>query len=409
MLHNMHCHTCYSYNGYGYAPAYIAYLAKKSGWLAAGIIDFDVLDAVNEFRESAEELDLNYSCGIETRVFVKELADVAINSPGEPGIAYHLGLGFDTEEIPPCVSDFSKDMRAQASGRISRIIDLVNTVLDPVRLDFEADVAVLTPSGNATERHLCRAYREKAEQLFSKANALVDFWSGKLGIPVEDAEKVLADPVKLEAKIRSKTMKKGGAGYIAPAPDTFPPLEAFNQFIQACGAIPTIAWLNGLSKGEADVDRLLDLHMEKGAAMLNIIPDRNCFPEDPRRTARHVAELDRVIAACIERDLPIVIGTEMNAPGLKHVDDLGNEALRKHTDTFVTGARILSGHTLFAKLNRGYLSEWARRELPDRGKRNVFYARLGECLTPARFESVREWPAEAGKVKNILDGIEPIA
>ena len=34
-LHNMHCHTCYSYNGYNYTPAYIAYLAKKSGWLAA--------------------------------------------------------------------------------------------------------------------------------------------------------------------------------------------------------------------------------------------------------------------------------------------------------------------------------------------------------------------------------------
>ena len=110
MLHNMHCHTCYSYNGYGYAPSYIAYLAKKSGWLAAGIIDFDVLDAVEEFRESAEELDVNYSCGIETRVFIKELADVAINSPGEPGIAYHLGLGFDTAEIPPCARDFSHSM-----------------------------------------------------------------------------------------------------------------------------------------------------------------------------------------------------------------------------------------------------------------------------------------------------------
>lgn len=114
-LHNMHCHTCYSYNGYNYTPAYIAYLAKKSGWLAAGIIDFDVLDAVEEFRESAEELDINYSCGIETRVFFKELADVSINSPGEPGIAYHLGLGFDTGEIPPCAREFAHTMRAQAA------------------------------------------------------------------------------------------------------------------------------------------------------------------------------------------------------------------------------------------------------------------------------------------------------
>ena len=54
----MHCHTCYSYNGYGFTPAEIAYLARKSGWLAAGIIDFDVLDAVDEFRSCAEQLDI---------------------------------------------------------------------------------------------------------------------------------------------------------------------------------------------------------------------------------------------------------------------------------------------------------------------------------------------------------------
>lgn len=409
MLHNMHCHTCYSYNGYGYAPAYIAYLAKKSGWLAAGIIDFDVLDAVEEFRESAEELDVNYSCGIETRVFIKELADVAINSPGEPGIAYHLGLGFDTAEIPPCARDFSHSMRAQANGRIRQIIDRVNEVLDPVRLEFTADVASLTPAGNATERHLCRAYREKAEQLFPHHESLAGYWSAKLGIAPEDAAKIIADPVKLEAKIRSKTMKKGGAGYIAPTPQSFPSLESFNDFILCCGAIPTVAWLNGISKGEADVDRLLDLHMEKGAAMLNIIPDRNCYPEDPRRTARYMAELDRVVAACVERELPVVIGTEMNAPGLKHVDDLGCDCLRKHADTFVTGARILSGHSLFAKLNRGYLSDWAKRELPERRDRNAFYARLGESLSPARFETVRDWPAGAEKVLAMLDGIPPIA
>ncbi len=409
MLHNMHCHTCYSYNGYGYAPSFIAYLAKKSGWLAAGIIDFDVLDAVGEFRESAEELDINYSCGIETRVFIRELADAVINSPGEPGVAYHLGLGFDTDEIPPYVRDFSLDMRSQASGRIRQIIDRVNDVLDPVRLDFDADVATLTPAGNATERHLCRAYREKAEQLFPKHDALAKFWGEKLEMKAADAEKIVTDPVKLEAKIRSKTMKKGGAGYIAPTEKTFPPLEEFNQFILACGAIPTIAWLNGLSAGEADVDQLLDLHIRKGAAMLNIIPDRNCFPDDPRRTARHVAELDRVIAACMERDLPVVIGTEMNAPGLKHVDDLGCDGLRKHADTFVAGARILTGHTLFAKLNRGYLSEWAEQELPDRAERNRFYARLGECLSPSRFETIYDWPVDVEKVKNILDGIDPNA
>lgn len=242
----------------------------------------------------------------------------------------------------------------------------MNDKLDPVRLDFEKDVTALTPAGNATERHLCQAYREKAEALFTRREALAEFWSAKLGIPAAEAVKLIDNPVKLEAKIRSATMKKGGVGYIAPTPQSFPPLEAFNSFILECGAIPTIAWLNGLSGGEADVDRLLDLHIDKGAAMLNIIPDRNCYPDNPARTARHLAELDRVVAACVERDLPVVIGTEMNAPGLKLVDDINCEGLRKHAETFIAGARILAGHTLFSKLSRGYLSDWAKRELPGR-------------------------------------------
>ena len=397
LLHNLHCHTCYSYNGYGFTPAQIAYLARKSGWLAAGIIDFDVLDAVDEFRSCAEQLDMNYSCGIETRVFVRELADAAINSPGEPGIAYHLGLGFPTGTIPPCAKEFANKLRATAGARVRKMVELVNAALDPVRLDFDHDVLPLTPAGNATERHLCRAYREKAEKQFSDREARAEFWAGKLKISTDDGAKLLDDPVKLEAKIRSVTMKQGGAGYIAPTPTSFPALEEFNQFIISCGAIPTIAWLHGLSAGEADVDRLLDLHMEKGAAMLNLIPDRNLG------SARCIAELDRVIAACNERDLPVIIGTEMNAPGQKLVDDINAEPLRKHVATFVHGARILAGHTLFSKLGRGYLSDWAQQELPGRLKRNAFYAQLGERFTPARFENVSDWPEEAGKIRMIID------
>ena len=29
---NMHCHSFFSYNGYGYSPTHIAALAAKSGW-----------------------------------------------------------------------------------------------------------------------------------------------------------------------------------------------------------------------------------------------------------------------------------------------------------------------------------------------------------------------------------------
>ena len=46
---NLHAHTFFSYNAYGYSPSKFAWLARKAGLAVAGIVDFDVLDGVDEF------------------------------------------------------------------------------------------------------------------------------------------------------------------------------------------------------------------------------------------------------------------------------------------------------------------------------------------------------------------------
>lgn len=390
--HNMHCHTCYSYNGYGYSPSYIAYLARKNGWFAAGIVDFDVLDALDEFLFAAEKLNVRASGGVESRAFIQELSGEEINSPGEPGIAYHLGLGFSVSDVPPSQQLFLLEMRRQAHRRTRGIAALVNEYLAPAGLDFTADAVRLTPNANVTERHLCQAYREKAEKLFPAPEARAAFWAAKLGTTPEKAASLINSPVELEAAIRSKTMKKGGVGYVAPRPESFPPIDRMNSFIAASGAIPTIAWLNGLSAGESDPDRLLDLHIAKGAAMLNIVPDRNWNVSDPEKQKKLIHELDRIIEACRERDLPIVVGTEMNAPGLKLVDDFSQPALARHLELFVDGAALLSAHTLLGHLGRGYLSEWAKNNFSDTAAKNRFFSRFGRLVAPEKFHAIHAWP-----------------
>ncbi|MBN1816576.1 MAG: hypothetical protein JW828_04400, partial [Sedimentisphaerales bacterium] len=72
---NMHCHTFYSYNSYGYSPSKYAWLAKRNGLALAGIVDFDVLDGLDEFVDAGRLLDLPACGGLETRVFVPEFAD----------------------------------------------------------------------------------------------------------------------------------------------------------------------------------------------------------------------------------------------------------------------------------------------------------------------------------------------
>ena len=69
----------------------------------------------------------------------------------------------------------------------------------------------LTPKGNATERHICEAYERKAVKTFPDKAALAAFWKEKLG----DCP---ADSVKLQALIRSKTMKRGGIKLILVEP-----------------------------------------------------------------------------------------------------------------------------------------------------------------------------------------------
>ena len=49
---NLHAHTFFSYNAYGYSPSKFAWLARKAGLAVAGVVDFDVLDALEEFMEA---------------------------------------------------------------------------------------------------------------------------------------------------------------------------------------------------------------------------------------------------------------------------------------------------------------------------------------------------------------------
>ena len=332
-LFNLHCHSFYSYNGYGYSPSYLVALAKEQNWRAVGLVDFDVLDGVDEFLAAAKQMGVRATAGMETRVFIPELAAVEINSPGEPGIAYHLGCGFSSSEVPEKAKAFANSLRAKANARTRNVVEAVNGFLSEIALDFDAVAKEFTPNGNVTERHVCQAYRMKAEKLLGAGAG--NYWQDKLG-------SFEADPVKLEALIRSKTMKKGGVGYMNPDPASFPTLEEMNKFILDCGAVPTVAWLNGLSGGEADPGKLLDLHMKYGARAITLIPDRNWNYADPAKRAKMAGELDRFIAAALERELPILAGTEMNAPGQKLVDDFSVPELAKHLNTFIAGADALA-------------------------------------------------------------------
>ncbi len=379
--HNMHFHTFFSYNAYGYSPSKVAWLAKKEGLGLAAVCDFDVLDAVEEFYEAAEILNLKASAGIETRVFVPEFADKEISSPGEPGIAYHMGIGMPKADPGNEGQAFLTKLKQTAQQRNQSLMDRVNPFLVPASIDYEKDLVALTPAGSPTERHMCLAYARKAASLFPEEAELRSFWIEKLG---PDAESVdLPEGSGIEGLIRKKTMKKGGVGYVVPDSGSFPTMEEMNRFVIQAGGIPCHTWLNGMSDGEQEIEKLLEIGMSTGVAAINIIPDRNFTPGKGLDDAK-CKNLYHVVDLAKKLDLPIHVGTEMNSPGLKFVDNFASGELKPLLDDFYKGSLMTYAHAMLQRhAGMGYLSDWANGHFKSRAEKNTYFAQLGEKISAA--------------------------
>ena len=363
---NLHSHTFFSYNAYGYSPTKFAWLARQRGLGAAGIVDFDVLDGLEEFWEAGQLCGLKRCVSMESRVFVPEFATRVINSPGEPGIAYHMGVGFTRPVQHPLLAQ----MRATATQRNRELVARVNTFTAPVTLDYDRDVVPLTPAGNATERHICAAYAKQGDAAF---------WKAKLG-------ECPAEAGKLQALIRAKTMKKGGVGYVQAGAGSFPLMAEMNQFVLAAGAIPALTWLDGTSDGEKCIAELFQVASATGAAAINIIPDRNYTPGIKDQKLQNLYD---VVALAEQHHFPVIVGTEMNAPGNKFVDAFDTAELQPLVPVFLKGAQIVYAHSVLQRRQgRGYLSDWARQRFASVAKKNDYFEKLGRDLTPDREDKI---------------------
>jgi hypothetical protein len=398
-LFNMHCHSFFSYNADGWSPSRVAYECRSRGLCASALCDFDVLDGLEEFLEAGRLLALRSSVHLETRAYVREQATVDISSPGEPGVAYIMGCGFTGMPAPKTPqADTLALLRQGAQDRNLALIARVNATLAAIAIDYARDVLPLTPKGVATERHIMRAYCTQARKVFADAAARAAFWAPLLKCDVSAYPAIEANVPKMEDLVRNALAKRGGIGYIQPTDKTFPLADDFTRWVRACGAIPTIAWLDGTSGGEADCSGLLDLMTGKGCAALNIIPDRNWNLKDPQDAARKQANLDEVVKGCVKRDLPINIGTEMNKGGLPFVDDITGAVLSKYAVEFTQGMRIMVGQTLLGRYAHApYLGERAQAEFKSTKSRNAFFAAVGAL--PALTAKCADTLSEAGPDK----------
>lgn len=395
-LANMHCHTFFSFNAWGLSPSALAWHARQRGLKLLGIVDFDVLDGVDELLSACDAVGVRGSAGIETRLYVPEYAVREVNSPGEPGIVYHMGIGFTSSQVPADVAPILAAMRERATARNREMVRRINAHLAPVTVEYDRDVVPLTPAGNATERHIVGAYLRAA----AHQPDLAGFWADRLGVPRAEVEAALADAPRLQSLVRARLMKRGGVGYVPPSPEAFPTAGELHRLVTACGALPCLAWLDGTSEGEANAEELIAFWVERGVVAMNIIPDRNWNIADPAQRRLKVARLHEVVRVAQAHALPLNVGTEMNAPGQKWVDDFDAPELAPVRQAFLDGAHFVYGHTALRRAcGLGFGSPWAAAHLPGRAERVAFYTQVGRLLPPGR--------AGLAKLGRVAPSIEP--
>jgi hypothetical protein len=262
------------------------------------------------------------------------------------------------------------------------MIERINAYLEPVDVDYEEDALPLTPAGTVTERHMVIAYVQAAKRLVSDP---VAFWGQKLDVEPGEAAALMDDEPAFRNAIRAKLMKRGGVGYVQPGPDTFPTIDEFHRLIEGCDALPCAAWLDGTSEGEQAIAELLDSLIGKGVVALNIVPDRNWSIADPESKRVKLRNLYQVVELAQDMALPLNVGTEMNNPGTKVIDDFDAPELAPVRGAFLDGAYFIYGHTALQRaLGLGYQSDWAAAHLPSRRERNAFYSQIGRRVPPGK-------------------------
>ncbi|UCC21434.1 MAG: hypothetical protein JSW23_06345, partial [Planctomycetota bacterium] len=213
-------------------------------------------------------------------------------------------------------------------------------------------------------------------EVFGDDDALSKFWVQKLGREAKSVE--AAEAIDLLNMIRAKTMKQGGVGYVAPDKGSFPVMADFNRFVLAAGGIPTMTWLDGLSEGEQALEELVEVAVSAGAAAINFIPHRNYTPGIKDQKLENLYD---VVELAEKLGLPAVVGTEMNSPGQKFVDDFNSEELSPVSGVFLKGAYIVYAHSVLQqKAALGYTGEWAENNFDTVAEKNEFFEKLGRSL-----------------------------
>ncbi|MCD7895702.1 MAG: hypothetical protein LUG50_03385 [Planctomycetaceae bacterium] len=406
---NVLARTFFSFSQEGYSPTRLVWEAVVRGLSVIGSADRDNLGALGEMHTAGDCLRIRTTVSMTTTVYDKAHPDAIYNLPGRPGHVRVMAAGIPRVPKLDChAGQAITTIPEHARRRNLRMVEKLNTLLAPVKVDFDADVVPLTAGGNATPAHIARAYGAKAITVFPELADLSVFWADVLGKGPPETEQLLGDLESFHAALEEQLQNLAPD---TPGPGDYPVIDDFFAAVREAGAVPCLVWRGDREGLEAEPEILLDQALAWGVRALAVYPDTYWNVQDQDCKATRLSHLRVLMEGAADRNLKVLAGSAMDGPKQKFVDAFDAPELAAYFREFADSAFWLYGHaTLERALGLGRESEWAEHAFGrDAAAANAVYTEVGEKAAPGK--TTRARIAGVGTDANpgeILDALKPL-
>ncbi len=355
---NAHLHTPYSFSAFTGIPQALD-MAVVEGVRVMGINDFYTTDGYAEWSEECAKRGIFPLFNIEYISLNKadQLAGLKVNDPGNPGRTYlsGKGLAFPVKMDEPYASALA-DVRAESNKHVAGMCARVNELLQKIEagflLDFETIKSKMT-KGMVRERHLAKALREKAESMFTSAEAQKAFYARLFG--GKELTSPLDAPAAIENELRNNLLKAGGPAFIPEPAEAFLDSDMVCQMILYQGGITTYPFLADDNNGNFTP---FEGSKENAAKTLK---ERNIWSVEFITTRNNLSVLEEYVGYLHREGFLLTLGSEHNTPAMEPIELFA----RKKTELsgFLKeinyhGACIVAAHQyLMATEGEGYLDK----------------------------------------------------
>ena len=373
---NLHVHTNESFSVFR-SPTEAVWHAYKEGVEYFGINDHYTIAGHEEFRSACEIARIKALFGIEAKAMDTDALGkgIRINDPINPGRVYLSGKGI-THDLQPGTKVYAMFhvMREAIQERNRRIVEKLNSYAEEkgysLNLNY-SDVQLLTPRGNATERHVTQAFCEKVDGLAGSLDERKETYKNLLNFNID--KKTLQDSWELQTIVKSKLIRNGMPCYVEEDSKAFPTVDNLVNIYLGYGAVPTYPIMaNPITKGEEDIEKLIRKVKQKRLYAFEIFEFRGT--EDERiRKIMEVAE---------DYGYPVFIGSENNT---KELLPLAGRIGRtpEYYEYFRKSADFLLGHQLLSEFcDLGYVTSEGKPRFDDLKEGFHCFARIGAMELP---------------------------